>query len=383
MMLSVIHSYPEWLPQTQTWMYNQIRYLSDDIVSHIVCETTRNLEQFRLPNIHALSEAPRVRFVWDKALRKLKLRRHLGFQVQIAREVQARILHSHFGNIGWADLPVARLAGLKHVVTFYGMDVQYLPQQEPVWLKRYQELFRSVDRILCEGPHMASCIARLGCDPAKITVQHLGVQLDEIPFQPRRWSPGEPLRILMAASFIEKKGIPYALEALGKLQGDVPLEMTLIGDARSEERSQKEKRLILETMSRLGLKVQMLGYQPHSRLFEESYRHHVFLSPSVTSADGDTEGGAPVSLIEMAATGMLIVSSRHADIPSVIVDGETGLLADERDSEGLYQHLKWLVTHPERWDGMLLAGRAHVEREYDAAVQGERLAALYRGLVSA
>ncbi len=70
-----------------------------------------------------------------------------------------------------------------------------------------------------------------------------------------------------------------------------------------------------------------MGYQPHSTLFAEAYRHHIFLSPSVTASTGDTEGGAPVSLIEMAATGMLIVSTTHCDIPEVIKHGVTGLLA--------------------------------------------------------
>ena len=33
-------------------------------------------------------------------------------------------------------------------------------------------------------------------------------------------------------------------------------------------------------------------------------RCHLFLSPSVTAADGDTEGGAPVGLIEASATDL-------------------------------------------------------------------------------
>ena len=64
-------------------------------------------------------------------------------------------------------------------------------------------------------------------------------------------------------------------------------------------------------------------------------KHDVFLAPSVTASNGDTEGGAPVAIIEMAASGMPIVSTRHCDIPSVVLDGVTGLLAAERDSEGL------------------------------------------------
>jgi colanic acid/amylovoran biosynthesis glycosyltransferase len=114
---------------------------------------------------------------------------------------------------------------------------------------------------------------------------------------------------------------------------------------------------------------------------EEAYRHHIFLSPSVTASDGDTEGGAPVSLIDMAASGMPIVSSRHCDIPEVILDGVSGLLADERDVDGLVAHLRWLIEHPDEWRPMLDAGRRRMEKEYHAKVQGERLAEVYASLL--
>jgi colanic acid/amylovoran biosynthesis glycosyltransferase len=116
---------------------------------------------------------------------------------------------------------------------------------------------------------------------------------------------------------------------------------------------------------------------------EEARRHHVFLSPSVTASDGDTEGGAPVSLIEMSASGMMVVSTVHGDIPGVIQHGRTGWLAPERDVEALVEHLMWIVAHPGEWRAMQTAGRAHMEAEFDARRQGERLAAIYRELSAA
>ncbi len=382
--LVVLHGFPTWLPQTQTWMYNQVRYLPPDVDCHIVCERTENLEQFDVPNIHSLENAPRWRYIWDKGLRKLRLRRHLGFLVQQARRHGAQLLHSHFGNVGWINLVAAKRAGIKHVVTFYGVDASRLPRDDHRWYKRYQDLFDQVDLVLCEGPFMANSIVRLGCPEEKVRVHHLGVAVHEITFKPREWNPASPLRVLMAASFREKKGIPYALEALGRLQHDVPLEVTIIGDANQEPRGQEEKRKILETIRKHNLtpKVRMLGYQPHSVLFEEAYRHHIFLSPSVTAKDGDTEGGAPVSLIEMAASGMPIVSSRHCDIPEVIKDGKTGLLAEERNVDELVGHLEWLIEYPDEWEKLALQGHRHVEREYDARNQGQALAAIYHELVA-
>lgn len=381
--IKVIHSHPIWLPQTQTWMYNQVRYLPDQIENHIVCDRQANQDQFELPNIHALEQAPKWRYYLDKSLRKLQIRHHLGWLVEVAKRQEATILHSHFGHVGWADLKAAKQAGLKHLVTFYGWDVNYLPKSSRLWLTRYQELFASIDQVLCEGCHMAKCIVNLGCPADKIKVHHLGVNVEAIAFKPRVWSPAEPLRVLIAGAFREKKGIPYALEALAQLQQQVSLEITIIGDAStSDQGAQLQKQKILATIEKHNLQsqVRMLGYQSYSVLFEEAYKHHLFLSPSVTASDGDTEGGAPVSLIEMAATGMPIVSTNHCDIPEVILHGVSGLLAEERDVAGLVNHLQQLVNNPRQWHDFVQAGRRHIEAEYDAQIQGVRLAKTYLDL---
>lgn len=384
MTVTVLHSFPVWLPQTQTWMYNQVRYLPPDIEAHIVCERTENLDQFGLPNIHCRADRPVWWRYWHKGLRKLRMRRPSDFAVGVARQQRASILHSHFGNIGWMDMEIARLAGLRHVVSFYGVDVNFLPRHEPVWRRRYGDLFEHVDTVLCEGEHMAGNIVALGCPEQKVKVQRLGIALEDIPFAPCEWRPGTPLRVLIAASFREKKGIPDALAALGRLKAKTPFEATLIGDAGDDPRSWDEKREILAALDRHGLAdaVRILGYQPHSRLLEEARQHHIFLSPSLTARDGDTEGGAPVSLIEMAASGMMIVSTTHCDIPEIIKHGQTGLLAEERDVDGLVANMIWLLDNPGRWNDMQHAARRHVENKFDAYIQGEKLAAIYRELMA-
>jgi colanic acid/amylovoran biosynthesis glycosyltransferase len=378
--LTVAHSFPIWLPQTQTWMYNQVRFLPDLVDAHIICERTENLDQFELPNIHSLHEASKWRHVWDRGLRKLNIRQHTGFMVRMLKKHRVQLLHSNFGNVGWMNLGAARKAGVKHVVTFYGRDVSHLPRQDPAWHGRYKELFAEVDRVLCEGPYMGESIIDLGCAREKLTVHHLGVEVDKIPFKPRVWDASQPLRVLIAASFREKKGIPLAIEALAALRERVPVELTIIGDADDSEQSIEEKQKILAAIDKhlAEANVRLLGYQSHSVFFDEAFAHHVFLSPSLTASDGDTEGGAPVSIIEATASGMPIVSTMHCDIPGVVLHGETGLLAKEGNVDGLVAHLTWLIDNPGKWPEMLAAGREHIEAEFNTTVQAQRLAAIYK-----
>jgi colanic acid/amylovoran biosynthesis glycosyltransferase len=382
--ITVVQAAPGvWLEPTQTWLYTQVINLPAHVESHVFCEATRSLDVFPFPRIHSLENDSRRMQLVDRLLRKLRVCRHFAWAKR-ARELGARLVHSHFGNTAWEFLPVARACRARHVVSFYGFDVNRLPRRGP-WLARYAEVFREVDLVLCEGPHMARCLQELGCPANKVAVHHLGVPVHEIPFTPRTWTRNERLRVLMAASFKEKKGLPRGIEALGLLRGSLDLELTIIGGSSPSTEGVAEEQRIHAAIDRAGLRnrVKLLGYQPQRVLHEEARKHHLFLAPSLTAADGDTEGGAPVTLIEMAALGIPIVSTRHCDVPGVIEDEVTGLLAPEADTVALAERIERMVEISDGWATMLVAGRRRVEASFDARTQGVRLAELYAELVDA
>lgn len=386
MKIKIIHNVPTWLPQTQTWLFNQALHLSKtDFESHIVCESTENLDQFPIPNIHNLEETFWLYRYWNLFLRRFHFRNHLGFLTKVANATNAQIIHSHFGNIGWASLGAITKSRTKHVVTFYGLDVNMLPTQDHRWFSRYKRLFQQADLFLCEGSHMASCLIKLGCPPSKVKVHHLGIEVNNIKYKPRKWKHGDTLNVLIAASFREKKGIPYALEALGYIKNEINLNITIIGDANNTPSSQKELENINHIIEKYELKtkIKFLGFQPYSVLMSEAYNNHIFLSPSVTAENGDTEGGAPVTLIEMMATGMPIVSTQHCDIPEVVnYNNKDNLLAKERDSLDVANKIRWLLDNPQSWKELCDVGRKHVEVNYNAVTQGVRLGDLYKSTIN-
>ncbi len=380
----VIHSSTIWLPRTQTWLYNQVKQLEEiGAESHVICERTDNLEQFAVSHIHSLDRGPFFSLVLDKGLRRLGIRRYLSHFVRKARELDTEVVHSHFGNVGWANLGAVRKLKAKHIVTFYGLDVNKLPVQNPIWHKRYQQLFIEVDRVLCEGHYMAGCVVELGCPEHKVKVQHLGVDVDCISFQPRKWQPGKVLKVLIAASFREKKGIPYAIEALGIIARKVPVQLTIIGDAGRDKASQQEKAKILAILEYTGLKkhTRLLGYQNHKIMLQAAYEHHLFLQPSVTARDGDTEGGAPVAIIEMMAAGMPVVATTHCDIPEVVGKAYEQCLAPERDALKLAKCIYKLLDKHEQWPMLSTEGRKHIEHQYHLRRQAYSLAEHYSDIL--
>ena len=371
-----------------TWQYSHLMALPPDVANHIVCQWTANEEQFPFENVLSLGRPPGPVGIWGRIQRRIGLsedeKRHLAFLGEALRGMKPDVLHSHFGQCGWLAAKLAHKLGIKHVVNFYGLDLSYLPKTDPRWFARYREMSHWVDAVLCEGPHMASRLVDLGIDPAKVEVFRLGISLDKIPFVPRR-NPGDNTkRFLIAGSFREKKGIPYALEALGLFGKEHPaIEITVIGDAGTSERDQREKKKIMDMVAQyeLGTRTRFLGYQPYEVLIREFYKHDIFVSPSVTSSDGDTEGGAPVTIIEAAGSGMPVVSTVHCDIPFVLSDRNQDFLVPERDAAALHQAIKRLLDLPD-WGPIVLANRTLVEKELDVTRQSAKLAAIYRKLAA-
>lgn len=377
--LKILHYYPSWLPQTQTWMYTLVKELNKNVDSHIVCENTMCSDQFTLPRTHVASNLYGKRYKFEAALRDVRIFKQLPCIYKLVKQLKPSLIHSHFGNYGWINTHLTDKYRIPHIISFYGADASLLPASRPVWYARYRHLFAKCDRILVEGPKMAERIASLGCREEKITIQKIGVYVKSIDFSPRNWQKGDTLRVLIAASFRQKKGIPTAIKALEKIKSEWPIELILIGDAGKDMETINEKSKILALLKETGLSsiTQNLGFIKYEQIFEISRSCHLFLHTSQTAENGDNEGGSPVILTEMAASGIPIVSTFHCDIPEVILHERTGYLAREGDVEDVVcQIRKWLQS-PDKWQEMLFAGRNHILKNYNIVTQAEKLLNVY------
>ena len=134
----------------------------------------------------------------------------------------------------------------------------------------------------------------------------------------------------------------------------------------------------METIRKCNLadSVSLLGYQPYSKVIDESYNNHIFINPSITANDGDTEG-TPVVLMDMMATGIPVVSTYHSDIPEIVTDGITGWLAHEKDVESLVNKLLACISQSDSWNGMAVAARQYIETEFNNIIQSKKLEKQY------
>lgn len=369
-----------------SWLYNQITSLSRyqgriySWARNVDDDITQSRNYFQAaPNFGSTNIGRRamlgVTLAWERTINGTS--RRLATKMQ---SDQVKIIHAHFGRAGYFGLPLAQHTKLPLLTSFYGYDVsQY--GKIPKWQRNYRKLFQYGDLMLCLGPHMQNDLIALGCPKDKTLIHHLGIDIRNIEYRARTWNGTEPLRVLIAAAFRPKKGIPYALAALGRLRQNTDIKITIIGDTLDTADSIPEKRKILDTLKAAGLEdcTTLLGYKPYNYMLQEAYNHHIFMSPSITADDGDMEG-TPMILADMAATGIPIISTRHADIPEMIINGKTGLLAEERSVNELVEHLEWLLANLGQWETMTYQGRRHIATEFDIHVQSERLASIYDAL---
>ena len=273
----------------------------------------------------------------------------------IVKKLAPAAVHAHFGQLGYLMLPVARRLGMPLVTTFYGYDMSVLPQQVK-WRKRYQTLFRDGALFLVEGACMRERLLAIGAPADRVRIQRIAIFVDRYP----RWTPSHEATALFVGRFREKKGLRYALEAVLAVKKSLPdLRFRIIGDG--EERCEMEA---FVSENGMGDYVHFLGMCSHVEVLEELSEASVFIHPSVTAANGDSEGGAPTILLEAQAVGVPIVSTLHADIPNVMGRDEDGIyLSPERDVEHLARHLRAALDERRGPRGTFVRARHDVRKE--------------------
>ncbi len=88
--------------------------------------------------------------------------------------------------------------------------------------------------------------------------------------------------------------------------------------------------------------------------------------------------GTPVALIEAAAAGVPAVATRVGGVPSVVVDGETGVLVPHGDPAALARAILELLADPDRRREMGRAARARALMHFDANRLLQDIDDLYR-----
>ena len=118
-----------------------------------------------------------------------------------------------------------------------------------------------------------------------------------------------------------------------------------------------------DALAKLGERILFLGVRSQVEVAVLMRQARVFVQHSLVAGDGDSEGN-PVAVMEAQLSGLPVVATRHAGIPEVVIDGQTGLLVEEGDTCGMSVAIERLLQDP-AWCAQLgAAGRRHVEQGF-------------------
>jgi colanic acid/amylovoran biosynthesis glycosyltransferase len=366
--MRVLHSIGTYLPITENWIEPQV-FRVPGVEGCVICSTRLNGDVFTAPRSRVIVDSPVEHLPKALGWRLAEMYRHRGMH-NPRSEIRLRLwrpslVHAHFGPRAWESINLAKYLALPLVASFYGYDAWLCPAQDPQWRLRYMELFEASRAILVEGGAMRMRLVALGCPSEKIVVHRIGADLSALRYTRRDFS--RALRVVMAGRFVEKKGLDDGLRAcaLARTRG-LNLQVTVIGDAkRDDSLGQRIKRELHSLAGSTGLPVNFTGFLSVTETAAAIASHDVFLCPSRHAANGDSEGGSPVVLTEAMALGLLCIGTKHCDIPEVIVHGSTGYLCDERDIDAMSDLLCAARREPEVSGKLALAGRAHVEKNFN------------------
>jgi len=325
----VLHVVERFLPRSETFIYTLVKGHRAYQAS-VLCHTRLHDDEFPFPRVH-VRRRPLSKWDagwWVDASVGLATGRSLWRRdvAAVLAAVRPDVVHAHFGPAGCAIADEVRAAGIPLVTSLYGVDAVVLPYL-PRWRQAYARLFAAGDLFLAEGPEMRTRVIAAGAPAERTAIHPISIDPSRYP----RWTPSPQPTALFVARFIEKKGLLDAIAAFDRARARVPdARMTVVGDGPDEAAA----RALVERLG-CGASVAFVGSRSHEEVIDLLARSTVLVHPSATAKDGDSEGGAPTILLEAQAVGTPIVSTRHADIPTVAPEGPGVRLCAEHDVDAL------------------------------------------------
>jgi glycosyltransferase involved in cell wall biosynthesis len=184
-------------------------------------------------------------------------------------------------------------------------------------------------------------------------------------------APGEGV-VAIAARVQARRRFDLLLEATARLVRERPRTRLLVIGRGSRRREIAE-----QPARRLGLadRVIFAGHR------DADYPDVLRLADVFTLLVPGSDGGCR-ALLEASACGIPAVATRRGALPEIVVDGETGLVVDERPEALSRAWLRLLDDAPAR-RAMGLAARRRAEREFSRERLGAAVDGLYREVLAA
>lgn len=387
--LEVLYIFDKYLNRTMNWAYRLMKHAPN--IQPVIASPLIVKNEFFDPKFEFIWSPFQIQTLdneWDvktyqRGINYLTNRTFPIFQKILFQKLKSRnvdLVHIHFGNVACLYLDLVKKMKKPLVVTFHGYDYESVFIKKPELRTKYKALFDYASLITCGGPAGKNRLIKNGCPPEKIQILRLGIEPKKIPIF-KRGKAKKQLRILQAGTITEKKGHIFTVKAFAKAIQNCPnMHLTILGE--------KENSAIVSDLNQViqsqGLqkKIEFKNILTYKQFIQFSADFDIFIHPSCTAKNGDCEGGTPLVIQDMMATGMPVISTTHADIEEGVLHGKNGFLSREKDVNDLAISIEKFY-HMEQKEYSLFCqnAREHIETNYQMSKSGKLLRQLYEGLI--
>jgi glycosyltransferase involved in cell wall biosynthesis len=232
---------------------------------------------------------------------------------------------------------------------------------------------RTAGAVTANSTHTVQAIQRIYERPVTIVPFGTAAGSYSESDQPK---PDSTKQLLFVGRLVERKGIPYLIEAVDILAKQFPVHLSIVGSGPEENH--------LKELVRAGGLEQSITF--HGRISQEELtrqysRCDAFVLPAIVDSRGDTEG-LGVVIIEGMSYRRPVVASGVGGIVDLVIDEQTGLRVPEKDSPALARAIARVLTDTDLAQRLGNAGYEHVQQNYSWPAIIARLERVYSDLLS-
>lgn len=275
------------------------------------------------------------------------------FLIESFEKSKIDVVLAEYGTTANEYLKVIKEANLPLVVHFHGYDAsrKHVIKQNHF----YKDVFKYSRYVIAVSKRMVNDLKELGCPEKKIVYNPYGPHNNFLKIKPQ-FSRN---RFIAVGRFVDKKAPYYTILAFHKVIEKKPeAQLIMAGDGPLLSMCKNLTRV-------LGMEKNVLF---PGIITPEEFRAYLstslaFVQHSITAEDGDSEG-TPVAILEASAAGLPVISSKHAGIPDIILDGKTGLLTEEHDIDGMSYNMVQIIEDRKRAEEMGRAGKKYIKENF-------------------
>ncbi|MEY3645295.1 MAG: putative colanic acid biosynthesis glycosyltransferase WcaL [Bacteroidota bacterium] len=279
---------------------------------------------------------------------------------------------ANYGPLGSNIYEACLELGIPYSIVFLGFDANEKKTLD-TYRADYAAMLPNAQAVIVVAASMRANLEAIAGPLTNLHVIPCGVDLSI--FNPTD-NKSDRFTFISVARFAEKKGPIYSLRAFEIVCQQFPkARLQMVGDGPMWEEA---KAFVRE--KGLSENVEFLGAMSQAEYLPYLQAADVFVQHSIITKAGDSEG-TPVAILEAAACGLPTVSTRHAGIPDAVIEGETGLLTDEHDVQGMAEACIFLAQNEGPRKKMGVSARKHIEMNYDVVKLSQKIKSVVKFVV--